>query len=115
MPGSRAFSSPWRSGDIEREQESALVAQQAPLASDVVIVPHHGSKTSSSAASLNAVWPASPSSRPAIATASATQAEMVERYREPGVRRLPVAPPTGPKTAATGASRRGAPGTTRST
>jgi competence protein ComEC len=45
-------------GDIEREQESALVAA-APeaLRNEVLVVPHHGSKTSSSAAFLDAVQP----------------------------------------------------------
>lgn len=45
-------------GDLEREQEAALVVRHgARLASDVLLVPHHGSKTSSSAAFLDAVAP----------------------------------------------------------
>ncbi|RZL64787.1 MAG: DNA internalization-related competence protein ComEC/Rec2 [Variovorax sp.] len=46
-------------GDIEREQESALV-QRMPaggLRADLLLVPHHGSKTSSSAPWLDAVQP----------------------------------------------------------
>lgn len=45
-------------GDIEREGEQALVATLGDaLRSDVLIVPHHGSKTSSSDAFLQAVSP----------------------------------------------------------
>ncbi len=44
-------------GDIERAQEQALVAARAPLAADVLLVPHHGSKTSSSEAFIDAVQP----------------------------------------------------------
>jgi hypothetical protein len=45
-------------GDIEREQEALLVVEHGGgLPSDVLIAPHHGSKTSSSAALLDAVRP----------------------------------------------------------
>ena len=44
-------------GDIEQAQEARLVAQGAALQADVLLVPHHGSKTSSSAAFLDAVAP----------------------------------------------------------
>ena len=49
-------------GDIEAPQEARLVAQPAGpggsrLKADVLLVPHHGSKTSSSAAFLDAVQP----------------------------------------------------------
>lgn len=45
-------------GDIERAQEDVLLARSAPaLAADVLMVPHHGSKTSSAASFLHAVAP----------------------------------------------------------
>jgi competence protein ComEC len=44
-------------GDIEKPQEEALLAAQAALKADLLLVPHHGSKTSSAAAFLDAVWP----------------------------------------------------------
>jgi competence protein ComEC len=44
-------------GDIEQPQEARLLATGAPLKADVLLVPHHGSKTSSSAAFLDAVQP----------------------------------------------------------
>ena len=45
-------------GDLEQEGESLLVAREAPaLAADVVKVPHHGSRTSSSPGLIAAVHP----------------------------------------------------------
>ncbi|QEA12042.1 DNA internalization-related competence protein ComEC/Rec2 [Comamonas flocculans] len=73
-------------GDIERAQELALVHAAAPLAADLLLVPHHGSKTSSSAAFLDAV-------QPALALVQAgyrnrfghPAAQVVQRYRERGI------------------------------
>jgi len=42
-------------GDLEQAQERQLVALGAPVRADVLVVPHHGSKTSSSAEFLDAV------------------------------------------------------------
>jgi competence protein ComEC len=44
-------------GDIEAAQESRLVIAQAPLKADILLVPHHGSKTSSTDAFLEGVQP----------------------------------------------------------
>lgn len=44
-------------GDIERLQEAALTARAPDLRADLLLVPHHGSKTSSSPALLEAVQP----------------------------------------------------------
>lgn len=44
-------------GDIEAAQEARLVAAAAPLRADLLLVPHHGSKTSSTPAFLDAVQP----------------------------------------------------------
>lgn len=74
-------------GDIERAQELALVAADAALLrADLLLAPHHGSKTSSSDAFLAAV-------RPAAAVVQAgyrnrfghPAAEVVQRYGEHGI------------------------------
>ncbi len=44
-------------GDIEAKQEAAILARGAAVQSDVLMVPHHGSKTSSTSAWLTAVAP----------------------------------------------------------
>jgi competence protein ComEC len=44
-------------GDIEKPQELQLLAAQEPLRADLLLVPHHGSKTSSSEVFLDAVQP----------------------------------------------------------
>jgi competence protein ComEC len=74
-------------GDIELEQEQALLQRGAALNAQVLLVPHHGSKTSSSAAFLDAV-------APAIALVQSgyrnrfghPNSAVLERYRERGVR-----------------------------
>lgn len=74
-------------GDIEREQEAALVAANADaLHSDVLLVPHHGSRSSSTAAFLDAVQP-----RVAVIQSGYRNRfghpapDVVARYREHGV------------------------------
>ena len=44
-------------GDIERAQEARLATEGVNVSATVLLVPHHGSKTSSSAAFLDAVQP----------------------------------------------------------
>ena len=73
-------------GDIERAQEQALVRSGAALAADLLLVPHHGSKTSSSEAFLDAV-------RPSLALVQSgyrnrfghPAAPVVERYIDRGI------------------------------
>ncbi|WP_084153922.1 DNA internalization-related competence protein ComEC/Rec2 [Simplicispira psychrophila] len=73
-------------GDIEKAQEQALLDRQAALAADVLLVPHHGSKTSSSGAFLDAVQP-----RAALVQAAYRSrfghpaAQVMQRYRERGI------------------------------
>ncbi|WP_431275856.1 DNA internalization-related competence protein ComEC/Rec2 [Variovorax ureilyticus] len=74
-------------GDIEKAQEAALVARHADLSANLLLVPHHGSKTSSSPLLLDAV-------RPDIAVVQAgwrnrfghPAAEVVQRYVDRGIR-----------------------------
>jgi competence protein ComEC len=74
-------------GDLEAEQEARLVREQADaLKSRVLLVPHHGSKTSSSAAFIDAVAP-----RTAVAQAGFRNRfghpapEVERRYTERGI------------------------------
>ena len=73
-------------GDIEAAQERALLARGAALEADVLLVPHHGSKTSSSEAFLDAVRP-----RTALVQAGYRNRfghpapEVSARYRERGI------------------------------
>lgn len=72
-------------GDIEHAQEAALLARGLVAPVDVLLVPHHGSKTSSSAAFLDAARP-----RTALVQAGYRNRfghpapEVVARYRERG-------------------------------
>ncbi|HTX14262.1 MAG TPA: ComEC/Rec2 family competence protein [Candidatus Baltobacteraceae bacterium] len=74
-------------GDIQKQTEEKLVAEQIPLAADFLKVPHHGSKTSSTDAFLTAVAP-----RVAVMSLGEANAfghpapEIVERYQHDGVR-----------------------------
>ncbi|MBE7368798.1 DNA internalization-related competence protein ComEC/Rec2 [Ramlibacter sp. HM2] len=73
-------------GDIEKAQEAWLAAAGADLSADLLLVPHHGSRTSSTGALLDAV-------RPTLAVVQAgyrnrfghPAAEVVQRYRERGI------------------------------
>lgn len=75
-------------GDLEKPQELHLARQPAALRADWLLVPHHGSRTSSSDAFLDAV-------QPALAVAQAgyrnrfghPAAEVVQRYAH---RRIPL-------------------------
>jgi competence protein ComEC len=75
-------------GDIEAAQESALVARTPPalLRVDWLLVPHHGSKTSSSAALLDAVAPRTAMVQAGYRNRFGHPApEVLARYRERGI------------------------------
>jgi competence protein ComEC len=95
-------------GDIEREQEAALVARWGEaLRSDLLVVPHHGSRSSSSAAFLDAVQPQLALIQSGYRNRFGHPAvDVVERYRERGIalrltpacgawQRVPGDPPSG--------------------
>jgi competence protein ComEC len=73
-------------GDLEARQEAELIARHPQLRADWLLVPHHGSKTSSSAAFLDAVQP-----RLAVVQAGYRNRfghpapEVMARYRERGI------------------------------
>jgi competence protein ComEC len=73
-------------GDIEAPQEAALLARGADLHADVLLVPHHGSRTSSTPAFIEAVAP-----RTAVVQAAYRsrfhhpQPDIVERYTGRGI------------------------------
>ena len=73
-------------GDIERPQELALVRSGADLAADLLVVPHHGSKSSSSDAFLDAVQPATALVQSGYRNRFGHPAPVVvQRYRERGI------------------------------
>lgn len=77
-------------GDIERRQESALVAQQADkLHSSILLVPHHGSGTSSTTAFLQATMPELALFQVGYRNRYRhPKQEVYERYGEMGIRRV---------------------------
>ncbi|EAR23543.1 DNA internalization-related competence protein ComEC/Rec2 [Nitrococcus mobilis] len=76
-------------GDLERAGELELLEQPGSLSADVLLVPHHGSRTSSSAEFIRRV-------QPSLALVSVGRnnsyglpaAEVINRYRRHGVRVL---------------------------
>jgi competence protein ComEC len=76
-------------GDIEKAQEARLLADGAALRADWLLVPHHGSKTSSTAAFLDAVAPQTALVQAGYRNRFGHPAtEVVARYAERGVQLL---------------------------
>jgi competence protein ComEC len=72
-------------GDLEAVAESALVGSGADLRADVLVLPHHGSRTSSSPMLLRAVAPTvSVASAPCIGRFGMPHPSVRERLREAG-------------------------------
>ena len=83
---SNGKSSALLAGDIELAQEQRLVAAEAKLQANVLLVPHHGSKTSSSAAFLDAVQPTLALAQNGYRNRFGhPAAPVLERYRERGI------------------------------
>ncbi len=74
-------------GDIERDQEQAIAAAHGrALKSDLLIAPHHGSRTSSTAALLDAVQPAVAVFQAGYRNRFGHPApDVIARYRERGI------------------------------
>ena len=76
-------------GDIEQHAEEKLVEEGVPLAADFLKVPHHGSKTSSTAAFLAAVAPHTAAVSVGQANPFGHPAEtVVNRYESDGIELL---------------------------
>jgi competence protein ComEC len=76
-------------GDIEKAQEARLVLESAALRADWLLVPHHGSKTSSTAAFLDAVAPHTALVQAGYRNRFGHPApEVLRRYEERGVQVL---------------------------
>jgi competence protein ComEC len=73
-------------GDIERAQEAALAPQAGGLRADLLLVPHHGSRTSSTDAWLDAVQPWAALVQAGYRNRFGHPApDVVERYRARGI------------------------------
>ena len=84
--GGEAGAAALLTGDIERAQEQRLVAAGAPLKADFLLVPHHGSRTSSSAEWLDAVAPSLAFVQAGYRNRFGHPAPLVvARYRERGI------------------------------